>query len=143
MVLALHSSVRMKPIKRTLAIAALLLATAWPAAAQISIGIHIGPPPQPRAYRVPPRPGGDYEWVEGYWYPQGKRYLWHDGYWTRPPYAGAFWIAPYYSGGQYFAGHWEGNHGVVGHDHRWDRSPQRDERRYKDRDDRDHHDDHR
>src|SRR5262249_24552376 len=54
-------------------------------------------PPPPRVYHVAPRPGPEFVWVEGYWYPQGRRYLWHDGYWTRPPYAGAYWVEPYYS----------------------------------------------
>ena len=111
---------------QTLAISALLLAPAPVANAQVSFGIRIGEPPAPRAYRVPPRPAPDYEWVEGYWYPQGSRYRWHDGYWTRPPYAGAYWVAPYYSGGQYFAGRWEGGPRQVLHDHRWDRRRERD-----------------
>jgi hypothetical protein len=96
--------------------------------AQVSFGIHIGPPPAPRAYHVPRQPGPDYFWVEGYWYPQGGHYRWHDGYWTRPPYEGAYWVAPYHVGGQYFEGRWESQRGYLTHDHRWDRGPQRDER---------------
>ena len=111
---------------QTLAIAALLLVPASAAHAQVSIGIRIGDPPAPRAYRVPPRPNATAEWVEGYSYPQGKNYKWHDGYWTQPPYKGASWAAPYNSGGQYFAGQWEGNGGNVAHDHRSDRSATRD-----------------
>ncbi len=114
----------------TLAVAALLLSSAGTAYAQISFGFRIGePPPPPREYRVPPQPGPDYVWVEGYNYPEGGRYVWHDGYWTRPPYEGAYWVEPYHENGQYFAGHWEGSRGVVAHDHRWDREDQRDERR--------------
>ena len=86
----------MRKLLQTLAISALLLAPASAAHAQISFGIRIGEPPAPRAYRVPPQPGPDYVWVEGYWYPQGSRYTWHDGYWTRPPYEGAYWVAPYH-----------------------------------------------
>jgi hypothetical protein len=119
----------MRKLLQTLAISVLLLAPASVAQAQISFDVHIGPPPAPRAYRVPPRPGPDYVWVEGYSYPQGSRYAWHNGYWTRPPYEGAYWVEPYHNGGQYFAGHWEGRRGIVAHDHRWDRSRQRDERR--------------
>jgi hypothetical protein len=126
----------MKTLLQTLAISVLLLAPASVAQAQISFDVHIGPPPAPRVYRVPPSPGPDYEWVEGYWYPQGSRYAWHNGYWTRPPYEGAYWVAPYHNGGQYFAGHWEGRRGIVAHDHRWDRSKQRDERREPHRDER-------
>jgi hypothetical protein len=119
----------MKPLFRTLAIAALLVGSTSSARAQVSFGITIGPPPAPRAYRVPPPPGADYDWVEGYWYPDGSRYKWHDGYWTRAPYQGAYWVAPYYDGRQYYAGRWEGARGNVVHDHRWDRGRQRDERR--------------
>src|SRR5947207_14479853 len=75
----------MTKLFKILAISALLVGPASTAHAQISFGIHIGEPPAPRAYRVPPRPGPDYVWVEGYQYPEGGRYRWHDGYWTRPP----------------------------------------------------------
>jgi hypothetical protein len=119
-----------KRMLQTLAISTVLLASPSAAQAQVSFDIRIGqPPPPPRAYRVPPQPGPDYEWVEGYWYPQGSRYTWHNGYWTRAPYEGAYWVAPYYSGGQYFAGRWDGSRGNIAHDHRWDRNRQRDERR--------------
>ena len=121
-----------------------ILAAAPAATAQVSFSIRIGEPPPPRAFRVPPRPGPDYVWVEGYQYPEHGHYKWHDGYWTRPPYPRAYWVEPYHAGGQYYVGHWEGDRGVVAHDHRWDRDERRDERR----DDRDDHrdyqrDDHR
>jgi hypothetical protein len=107
----------------------LLLACAPAANAQISFNFHIGsPPPAPRAYRVPPQPGPDYEWVEGYWYPVNGRYVWHDGYWTRPPYSDAYWAEPYYQRGEYYSGHWAGPQGDVHHDHRWDQTRERDER---------------
>jgi WXXGXW repeat (2 copies) len=122
----------MRRILQALAISALLLAPGSVAHAQLSLAIRIGEPPPPRAYRVMPQPGPDYLWVEGYWYPQGKRYVWHDGYWTRPPYMGAYWVAPYHIAGQYYAGHWEGSRGVIVHDHRWDRSRDRDEHHYED-----------
>ena len=124
----------MKRIFQTLAISAVLVMSASAAQAQISFGIRIGEPPPPRVYRVPAQPGPEYVWVEGYWYPQGSRYAWHNGYWTRPPYEGAYWVAPYHVGGQYYAGRWEGARGNVIHDHRWDRSRQRDERRNPRRD---------
>ena len=121
----------MKRILQTAALSALLLASASAAQAQISFGVHLGPPPAPRAYRVPPQPGPDYEWIEGYWYPQGNQYRWHAGYWSRPPYPGAYWAPAYYDRGEYFAGRWEGARGYVVHDHRWDRdNNQRDDRRY-------------
>jgi WXXGXW repeat (2 copies) len=119
----------MRKLLQTVAVLALLLGPASAAQAQINVGIRIGPPPAPRDYRVPPQPGPDYLWVEGYQYPQGSHYVWHNGYWTRPPYAGAYWVAPYHVNGQYFAGRWEGSRGNVAHDHRWDRGSQRDERR--------------
>ena len=111
----------MKMFLRTLTVLAVLLAPAATTHAQVSFGIRIGEPPPPRAYRVPPRPGPDYVWVEGYKYPEGSRYDWHDGYWTRPPYEGAYWVEPYHVRRQYFAGRWEGRRGNVSHDHRWDR----------------------
>jgi hypothetical protein len=119
----------MRKLLQTLAISALLLVPASAANAQISFGFRIGEPPPPRAYRVPRQPAPDYVWVEGYWYPQGSHYRWHDGYWTRVPYEGAYWVAPYHIGGRYFAGRWEGSRGNIGHNHAWDRSKQRDERR--------------
>jgi hypothetical protein len=117
-------------VVRTLATTVLLIASVSVADAQVTLDVQIGrPPPAPRAFRVPPQPGPEFVWVEGYWWPQGSRYVWHNGYWTRPPYAGAFWIPPYWSAGRYVAGRWQGSRGDVFHDHRWDRSKQRDERR--------------
>ena len=103
--------------------------------AQVSIGIRIGAPPPPRVVRVlPPRPGPEYVWVDGYWYVVGDRYRWHDGYWTRPPYAGARWIVPRHDGERFFGGYWDGDRGRFEHDHRWDRDRDRDWREH----DRDH-----
>ena len=119
----------MTKLFNVLAISTLLLVPASAAHAQVSFGIHIGEPPAPHAYRVSPRPGPEYIWVEGYQYPDRGRYQWHDGYWTRPPYEGAYWVEPYHYGGQYYAGRWEGNRGNINHNHRWDRGRQRDERR--------------
>jgi hypothetical protein len=98
----------MRKLLQTLAISTLLLVPAATANAQVSFGIRIGEPPPPRAYRVPRQPGPGYVWIEGYQYPQGKRYVWRNGYWARPPYAGAYWVAPYHADGRYFAGRWEG-----------------------------------
>ena len=126
----------MRKILQTLAVAALLLVPASAAHAQITFGIRIGEPPPARAYRVPRQPGPDYVWIEGYQYPQGSHYRWHDGYWTRPPYEGAYWVEPYYFRGEYFAGQWEGRRPNMGHNHRWDRGRQRDERRGRDSNDR-------
>jgi hypothetical protein len=118
-----------KRILQAVSISALLLGLAPAAHAQVSFDVRIGtPPPAPRAYRVPPRPGPGYEWVDGYWYPVNGRYQWHNGYWTRPPYADAYWVAPYYGNGRYYTGHWEGGRGDVHHDHGWDQSRERDGR---------------
>jgi hypothetical protein len=124
----------MKTLLRIVAVSTLLVVPST-AHAQVSIGVRIGEPPAPRAYRVPNRPGPDYVWVEGYQYPQGSRYKWHDGYWTRPPYEGAYWVSPYYYSGMYYSGQWEGGRGDFGHNHGWDRGKQRDDRRDR-RDDR-------
>jgi WXXGXW repeat (2 copies) len=118
-----------------------LLLTAGSAAnAQVSVGVSIGhppaavvieeAPPAPRVYAVAARPGPEFMWVEGYWYPQGKHYRWHDGYWSRPPYAGAYWVEPYYYRGSYIAGYWGGGRG---HERREER---REDRREDRRDDR-------
>jgi hypothetical protein len=121
-------------MKRKLLTAVLLIAGSV-LSAQVSIGIRIGPPPPPRIVRaLPSRPGPDYVWIEGYWYPVGGRYRWHDGYWTRPVYPRAHWIAPRYDGGRYFEGFWEGDRGKMAHDHRWDRGRDRDYHRDRDHD---------
>jgi hypothetical protein len=115
----------MRHLLRISAVAGVLF-MAVPASAQFSFGIQFGtPPPPPRAYRVPPMPGPDYEWVEGYWYLDHGRYRWHDGYWTLPPEPGAYWYAPYWEGGRYYEGHWVTRHGDVRHNHRWDRDERR------------------
>src|SRR5262245_57002147 len=120
---------RKTTIFSAIALAGFLLGASSTANAQVSFGIQIGPPPAPQAYVVPAQPGPDYDWVEGYWYPDRGHYRWHNGYWTRPPYAGAYWVDPYYDRGRYFTGHWEGNRGRLEHDHRWDRNARRDENR--------------
>ena len=117
----------------SLFVAVLLMAGASTSRAQVSFGINIGPPPQPRSYRVVPRsPGQGYIWIDGYWYPSGRRYKWHGGYYTRTPYAGARWVGPRYESHQYYAGYWEGDRGRVEHDHHWDRERNRDRDRYHD-----------
>jgi hypothetical protein len=117
----------------TAMVAVMLLTSASLFGAQLSVGIRIGAPPPPRVVRVlPARPGPEFVWVDGYWYPVGNHYKWHAGYWTRPPYEGAHWVAPHHDGVQFFAGYWDGDHGRLEHDHRWDHDRDRDF----------HHDDH-
>jgi hypothetical protein len=109
----------------------MLLALVSTAGAQVSFGIRIGPPPPPRVVRVVPvRPGPEFVWVAGYWYPVGNHYRWHDGYWTRPPYGGAYWVTPRYEGYRYYGGYWAGSRGRFDHEHGWDRHRDRDYRRY-------------
>ena len=123
---------RIKNLIGTLLFSAMLLTVAPAFGAQVSLGIRIGPPPAPRVLRVrPASPGPDYVWVDGYWYPVGRRYQWHEGYWTRPPYAGARWVAPHHDGEQFFEGYWEGDRGRFEHDHRWDRDADRDSERFR------------
>ena len=130
----------MKKLFGTAVFAVLLLGFVPAGHAQVSLGIRIGPPPAPRVVRErPPRPGADFFWVDGYWYPAGNRYRWHEGYWTRPPYEGARWIGPRYESGQFYDGYWEGDRGRFEHHHDWDRDHDRDYNRY--RHDDDHHDD--
>jgi len=121
----------MKTLLKAFAISTLLLvpAAATPAQAQVRFGISIGtPPPAPRYYRVSPRPGQGYEWVEGYWYPRGGHYVWRNGYWVRPPYAGAYWARPYYDRGRYYSGHWNGDRNQR-HRRDWHRDDRHDNRR--------------
>ena len=94
--------------------------------AQVSVGIHIGPPP-PRGLLRYHAPGTGYVWIAGYWYPVNGRYVWHNGYWSRPPY-GARWVEPHHDGARFYGGFWDGPHGRLEHDHRWDHSRDRDYR---------------
>ena len=116
-----------------LLIAGTLLACAPAAFSQVSIGIQIGAPPPPRVIVArPPCPDPEdnaYMWIDGYWYPAGKKYVWHEGYWTRPPYEGARWVSPRHDGKMYYAGYWEGDKGRVEHDHKFDKDRERDFRR--------------
>lgn len=119
----------MKSLICTAFLAAVLLTAGSASGAQFSIGIRIGPPPAARSLRVMPvRPGPQFIWVAGYWYPNGKNYKWHAGYWTQPPYQGAVWAAPHHDGQMYFNGYWEGSQGRVEHDHKSDRGKERDHR---------------
>ena len=105
----------------------MLLAVGVTFAAELSLGIRIGPPPRPRVIRVRPvSPGPNLVWVDGYWYPVGRHYRWHNGYYTRPHYQGAHWVTPRHDGQRYYAGYWEGTRGRYEHDHHWDREHNRD-----------------
>ena len=127
----------MKTLISTFCLTTLLLTGGVASAAQVSFGIRIGPPPRPHVVRVVPRrPGPDYVWVNGYWYPVRGRYVWREGYWAVPPYRGANWVGPRYSNGLFYEGYWDGGHrSARGRDRdRW-----RGDRDHRDRDwDRDH-----
>jgi hypothetical protein len=67
---------------------------------RFSIGVGVGGyapgyyPPYPAVQAVvPPCPGPDYNWVDGYWSPYNA---WVSGYWARRPYIGGFAVAPRY-----------------------------------------------
>ena len=113
----------------------LLLAS--PAHAQVSFGFSFGqPPPAPRAYVVPPQPGPDYYWVNGYWYRAGSRWAWRDGYWAHTSYDDSYWVEPYWDGHRYVGGYWETSRGRFAHDRFWNRG----RGRARGRDDRDRDD---
>ena len=111
-------------------LAQLFLVGGMALAADLSVGIRIGPPPPPRVFVQPVAPGPGYVWVDGYWYPVGHHYRWHAGYWTLPPYAGAAWIGPRHEGGLYYHGYWGGSRGRLEHNHHWDRERERDHERH-------------
>src|SRR5436309_15679608 len=135
-------------LRTTLFSSLLLLLISIPASAQISVGIRIGAPPEPRVVAVMPvQPAPEFVWVGGYWYPVSGHYRWHEGYWSRPPYEGARWIGPRHDGGRFYNGYWEGPHGRFEHEHKWDHDHARDHGRYHEHEDHGHgkghgHDDH-
>src|SRR5258706_13402947 len=122
----------MRTFLKTTLLAGMLLTSVAALRAQVSVAVQIGPPPPVRVVRVlPPRPAEEFVWVEGYWFPVGRKYKWHEGYWTRPPYSEARWVAPRYDGRVFVEGFWEGERGRFEHDHRSDRDHERD---FRDRD---------
>jgi hypothetical protein len=116
----------MRTFLKTALLTGMLLMSVAAFAGQISVAVQIGPPPPRVVHALPPRPAAEFVWVEGYWYPVGRKYKWHEGYWTRPPYEGARWMGPRYDGRVFIEGYWEGDRGRFEHDHRWDRDRDRD-----------------
>jgi hypothetical protein len=51
---------------------------------------------QPPAYasNIPPCPGPDYSWVDGYWAQGYGGTSWVAGYWSRQPFFGGYGVAP-------------------------------------------------
>lgn len=98
-------------MKTKLMLVLTLLAGSVAAGPRISIGLGFGPgyyppPPPPRHSRISRCPGPGYSWVDGYWYPQGRRYAWRPGQWLRPPQARSYWMAPRYDRGHFHQGYW-------------------------------------
>ena len=88
----------------------MLIAAGAVLSAQVSVGIRIGAPPPMRMQNMNHhRPGAEFIWVDGYWYPERNHYEWQEGYWTRAPFAGARWVAPFYDGRAYINGSWTGD----------------------------------
>jgi hypothetical protein len=90
---------------------ALIAGGAMFAQPRLSIGVGVGgygPGYQPSAYAqyMPPCPGPDYAWIDGYWVPRGGRNVWINGYW-RSPYVGGYRVAPRYAG----PGHYSSDRG--------------------------------
>lgn len=76
-------------------------------AANVTVGVEIGPgraPPRARYERRPPRPRPDWVWRDGYWAWRGGEYVWVGGVWVEPPRRGEHWVA----------GHWVHRH------HHWE-----------------------
>jgi hypothetical protein len=68
---------------------------------RVSIGIGLGghgagfyQPPPSYASIVPPCPGPDFIWVDGYWSQNHGRNTWVAGYWNRRPFSRGFQVAP-------------------------------------------------
>lgn len=96
-----------------------LACMAYPASAQISVGIsvHVGPPALP-VYVQPPCPVEGYLWTPGYWAYADAGYYWVPGVWVAPPRAGLLWTPGYwgFAGGVYgwHAGYWGPHVGFYG-----------------------------
>jgi len=82
---------------------------------RVAIGVGVGgygpgyyPPPAYARY-MPPCPGPDYVWTDGYWALQGGSNVWIDGYW-RSPYMSGYRMAPRYVAPRYFAPRYENSY---------------------------------
>jgi hypothetical protein len=71
---------------------------------RVSIGVGFGghggagfyqtPPSYAYASNIPPCPGPDYTWVDGYWSQDYGRNTWVAGYWNRLPFNSGYQVAP-------------------------------------------------
>ena len=94
----------MKTTLRILAVAVIAGGTML-AQPRVAIGIGVGgygpgyyAPPAYAQY-MPPCPGPDYVWVDGYWIPRGGRNVWVNGYWHRRY---GYGVAPGYVAPRYY-----------------------------------------
>jgi hypothetical protein len=96
-----------------------LALAAFPASAQIAIGIsvRVAPPAIP-VYVQPACPVEGYLWTPGYWSYANDDYFWVPGVWVAPPRAGLLWTPGYwgFAGGVYgfHAGYWGPHVGFYG-----------------------------
>ena len=89
-------------MKTKLLAVALLAGGSMFAQTRFSIGVSVGGydrgyyPQAPPAYAsaVPPCPGPDYTWVDGYWSQNYGRNTWVAGYWNRQPFSSGYQVAP-------------------------------------------------
>src|SRR3954469_18917535 len=88
-------------MKTKMMVMALLAGGAMFAQPRVSIGVGIGgyaPPAYAPAYVeqdiIPPCPGPDYTWVDGYWSQYGGRNSWISGSWQRRPYSSNYRVTP-------------------------------------------------
>jgi hypothetical protein len=71
---------------------------------RVSIGVGFGghggagfyqpAPSYAYASNIPPCPGPDYTWVDGYWSQDYGRNNWVAGYWNRQPFSSGYQVAP-------------------------------------------------
>jgi len=57
-------------------------------------GFYRAPPSY--AYDIPPCPGPDYYWVDGYWSQDHGRNTWIAGYWNRQQFSGGYQVATHF-----------------------------------------------
>jgi hypothetical protein len=84
----------------------LLAGGAMFAQTRFSIGVGFGgqgagfyQPPPSYASNIPPCPGPDYTWVDGYWSQDYGRNTWVAGYWNRQPFSSGYHVAPRFDNG--------------------------------------------
>jgi hypothetical protein len=68
---------------------------------RFSVGVGIGgygagvyQQPPPYGYSIPPRPGLDYSWVDGYWSQGYGSRAWIPGYWNRRSFSSGYRVEP-------------------------------------------------